>query len=283
MKHNKYRNVGVIFESLIHYTMKMISEGKIDKATTLIKIIKANFINNTKISECCKIYSQLLYSEAINYYHASKFYSRLINEHNKLDHSAINAEISSMFSVIKESFDLKSIMNTKIPNYKLFSSFRISSGQDNNYLSSKDNMVVDTEILEHLIKNKELKRLKETNIKTSNKTNEEIRTDKLANMIAFKKFEQEYKNKLNEAQKNFLIKYYSSDDKVFKEWADKKINFLMNEISDKILSIDDENIIKKLSIFSERLSYISKLEKINAEGFTDLMMGLKLKEYLETV
>lgn len=283
MKHNKYRNIGVIFESLIHYAMKLISEGRVDRATKIMKVIRENFINKTSISECYNIYSQLLYSEAINYYHASKFYSRLIKEHNKLNHNIINMEISSLFSLLREDFNVKEIMNTKIPNYKLFSSFRIASAQDNNYLSSKDFMVVETVILEHLTNNNELKKLKENNIISNSKTRTELNTDRLANVIAFKNFEKKYKNELTEEQKECLIKFYSSDDKTFKNWVDKKVKFLMDEISDKSIKIENENTSNKLNLISEKLSKIISVEKIEADGFTDLMMSFKLYDYLKYV
>ena len=282
MKHNKYRNVGVIFESLIHYTMSLIAEGEVDKATKLMKLIRNNFINKTSISECYNIYSQLLYTEAINYYHASKFYDRIVKEHNSLNHDNINREISSMFREMKEFFNIKEIMNTKAPNYKLFSSFRISTRQDNTYLLSKDLMSVETTILEHLINNKELKRLQENDIKIPNKNDKELNTDKLANVIAFKKFEKEYQDSLTEEQKECLIKFYSSDNETFKKWVDKKVNFLMNEIADKSILIDNKSMTQKLNLVSEKLSMIPN-NKIDGNSFVDLMMGFKLYDYLKYI
>lgn len=283
MKHNKYKNVGVIFESLIHYAMYLISEGKTEKATEIMKVVRSNFMKKTIVAEAYNIYSQLLYSEAINYYHASKFYNRLVKEYRKLDEGKINASLSNIFKQLKENFNIKEIMDTKIPNYKLFSSFRIASNKDSLYLSPKNTMTVETVIIEHLVNNTELKKLKENNIEVVNKSYDEMRTDKMATIIAFKNFEKNYNSELTEEQKECLIKYYSSDDNSFKEWVNKKINSLMDEIADAKLKIENENTIKKLDLISEKISNINNSGSIDSNGFIDLLMSLKLYEYLRYV
>lgn len=283
MKHNKYKNVGVIFESLIHYTMYLISEGKTEKATEIMRVVRNNFMKKTIVAEAYNIYSQLLYSEAINYYHASKFYNRLVKEYRKLDEGKINASLSDIFKQLKENFNIKEIMDTKIPNYKLFSSFRIASNKDSLYLSPKNTMTVETVIIEHLVNNTELKKLKENNIEVVNKSYDEMRTDKMATIIAFKNFEKKYNSELTEEQKECLIKYYSSDDNSFKEWVNKKINSLMDEIADAKLKIENENTIKKLDLIYEKISHINNSKKIDSNGFIDLLMSLKLYEYLRYV
>lgn len=240
-------------------------------------------MKKTIVAEAYNIYSQLLYSEAINYYHASKFYNRLVKEYRKLDEGKINASLSNIFKQLKENFNIKEIMDTKIPNYKLFSSFRIASNKDSLYLSPKNTMTVETVIIEHLVNNTELKKLKENNIEVVNKSYDEMRTDKMATIIAFKNFEKNYNSELTEEQKECLIKYYSSDDNSFKEWVNKKINSLMDEIADAKLKIENENTIKKLDLISEKISNINNSGSIDSNGFIDLLMSLKLYEYLRYV
>jgi len=283
MKHNKYKNIGVIFESLIHYAVKLISEGKTSKASKIMSIIKKNFINKTPISECYSIYSQLLYSEAINYYHASKFYNRLIKEHNKLNHDIINRKISIMFEELKEDFNIKEIMDNKIPNYKLFSSFRIASGQENQYMSSKNSMMVETVILEHLVNNSELKKLSENNIQIISYPKEQQEIDKLALAIAFKNFEKEVSNKLTKEQKECFIKYYSLPTNEFKSWLKNEVNNILNDISDKCLTMENEKVKTKLELYFERLNKINQNLELSSENITDIMLGFELKENLRLI
>tara|TARA_R110000824_G_scaffold80978_1_gene203421 strand:- start:136 stop:987 length:852 start_codon:yes stop_codon:yes gene_type:complete len=283
MRHNKYKNVGVIFESMIHHTLQLISEGKTDKAGKLMSLVRKYFIEKTAISESYNVFSQLLYSEAINYYHASRFYSRVLKEYNKLDDGRINAEISNLFEEMKKEFIIKEVINTRIPNYKLFSSFRISSDQDSQHLTSRDRMTVETVVLDHLVDNKEIKKLNENNVQSETKTKEELVTAQLATAIAFKSFEKEYRGKLNEDQKNCLIKYFSSTEKDFQIWATNQINGMLNEIADKKLNINNEDIGNKLDLVFERLEKISTNKNINGDHITDMMLGLELCNQLKYI
>ena len=284
MKHNKYKNVGVIFESLIYYTMKLIAEGKTNEASIIMKCVKDNFMKKTAISECYNnIYSELLYSEAINYYHAGKFYHRLLKNYNKLEEGVINAEISNLFRNLKENFDVKKIMNTKIPNYKLFSSFRIASLKENGYLSPKQNMMIDTVVLEHLTNNKELKKLSETSIKLPEYNKEQQEIDKLALALALKNFEKEAKQNLNVEQKNCLIKYYTLSELDYKKWLDKELKNMINEFCDKSLVIENENIKEKINLFVERLEKIKEDLQINEKNMTEILMGFSLYENIKLI
>jgi hypothetical protein len=283
MKHNKYKNLGIIFESLIHYTIGLIADGKTEESSKIMSLIKKNFLKKTSISECYNIYSQLLYSEAINYYHASKFYNRLIKEHNKLDHSKINAEISKMFDVLKKDFNIKEIMDTKVPNYKLFSSFRIATKQENTYLRPKNQMDVEVVILEHLVNNQELKKINNNNIVEVEYPKEKQEVDKLALAIAFKKFEKDAKNNLSEDQAECLIKYYSLSEENYLKWVNKKIENMLNELCDKRESIDSVKVKEKLSLYIERIEKIYKDKNINSDTIIEVMMGFDVCRYLKTI
>lgn len=283
MKHNKYKNVGIVFESLIYYTIKLISDGKTEEASIVMKNIKNNFMNKTVLAECYnEVYSELLYSEAINYYHAGKFYQRLIKRYKQFDEAKINAELSNLYNNLKEVFNLKDIMNTKIPNYKLFSSFRIASLKENIYITPKQNMKLDTVVLEHLINNKELKKLS-SNVEISSYTKEQQEVDKLALAVAFKNFEKESKNNLTQEQTECLIKYYTLSENDFKKWLEKKLINIINEISDKNLTIDNNNVKEKIKLVLQRLKFISENLIINEDNLTEILMGVELYEKVKLI
>tara|TARA_R110000744_G_scaffold9052_7_gene29476 strand:+ start:7689 stop:8540 length:852 start_codon:yes stop_codon:yes gene_type:complete len=283
MKHNKYKNVGVIFESMIHHTLQLISEGNTEKAGVLMGLVRKNFISNTALAESYNVFSQLLYTEAINYYHASKFYGRILKEYNSVNEGKVNAELSRLFEDIKKDFVLKEVVDTRIPNYKLFSSFRISSDQEPQHITAKDRMNIEKEILEHLINNKELKKLSENHIQSGLNSKEELETSQLAMALAFRNFEKEYRGRLGEDQKDCLIKYFSSTSKEFNGWATSKINIMLDEIADKQLTVDNGSVKEKLGLVFERLEKISKDNKITSDSITEMMMGFELCKQLKYI
>ena len=89
MKHNKQKNVGVLFEVLNHAVLTQVAHNNIPKAQKLFSLLRENFVKSTEISKAYKIYSQFLYSEARNVYFASKFVENLIRRDDNLIREAI--------------------------------------------------------------------------------------------------------------------------------------------------------------------------------------------------
>ena len=160
MKHKKQRNVGILFEVLNHAVLNEISKSHDKTAKAIFKVIKKHFMGETQISKAYKIYSQLLYSEARNPYYASRFFSNLMKEYRShVEAAALYKENTQLLEDISKVCDRKKIMKISVPNYKLFASFNILVNEDNiryggQYLSSRDRMICEENVYEHLIDNK---------------------------------------------------------------------------------------------------------------------------------
>ena len=51
MKHNKQKNVGIMFEILSHAVLREVSEKRNNRAAKLYTLIKENFLKETEISK----------------------------------------------------------------------------------------------------------------------------------------------------------------------------------------------------------------------------------------
>lgn len=283
MKHNKSRNVGILFESLIHNSVIKVSNNQIDEASKLIKLVKKYFLENTEVSKMYKVYSQLLYTSSRNHFYASRFYDSLIREYNSLNLTKAEAELSKLHRDIEKDFSLKEIMNVRIPNYKLFASFKIMAEQDSQYLTSKEKMDCDYVILEHLVDNKELKRLQEASIDINPKDQFDVDTDNVAFAIAMKEFHKEYGTKLIDEQKEFLVKYYSSPPTTFNNWAMKKVDGMIDEVTTSLLKVEDKDVNKKLQLVGMKLEKIKELNEINSNNFVDVLVTIDLCNKLKNI
>ena len=108
MKHNKQKNIGVLFEILNHAVLTAVSKNDIPRAQKLFSLLRENFVKPTEISKAYKIYSQFLYSEARNPYFASKFIENLKKEYSKtIKHNKLNAELASLMENINKTTDKK--------------------------------------------------------------------------------------------------------------------------------------------------------------------------------
>jgi hypothetical protein len=283
MKHNKSRNVGVLFESLIHNAMLRVAENDVDGASKLISVIKNYFMENTEVSKAYKVYSQLLYAESRNTFYASRFYSNLIKEYNSLDNTKINAEISKLHVDISKNFSLKEVLNVKIPNYKLFASFKIMTEQTDQYISSKDQMHCDNIILEHLVDNKELERVASGSGNIDIKDMGQIDAEQLAFAIAIKEFHKDYGSSLISEQKECIVKYYSSPTSTFNNWVFNKLDGMLDEVAHACLKVEDETVKEKLVLVNERLKKIKENKQINSDSFVEIMMGFELCDKLKDI
>ncbi len=283
MKHNKSRNVGVLFETLIHNTMLKVADNDVEGASKIISIVKNYFMEDTEISKAYKVYSQLLYTESRNVFYASKFYSNLLKEYNSLSPTKINSEISKLHIDISKNFSLKEILNVKIPNYKLFASFKIMTEQTEQYISSKDQLHCDQIILDHLVDNKEMEKIKEGSGEIDIKDIGQLDAEQLAFAIALKEFHKKYGNSLAEGQKECIIKYYSSPADSFNKWVFKRLDKVLDEVTDACLRIEDEGVKEKLLMVNERLKRVKEEKTINSDSFVEIMMGFELCDKLKHI
>ncbi len=286
MKHNKQRNVGVLFEILNHAVLEEVSNNNIPRAKKLFSLLKEYFIQPTQISKAYKIYSQFLYSEARHIYSASLFFENLKKEYNKtVNEKKLNLEIGFLLEKLSQVTNKKELMKTAIPNYKTLATFHIKLHEDNQYLTSRERLDLDHNLFEHLLNNKEAKRAKQKRLEFNShpqKTREEIQTEKLSLAIALNKFDESYDQLLTSEQKDYLVQYYtSSDSRKFKEWVCKKVDTLLDEVEDKSLVVEDVNIRRKIELVTEKLRGIAEQPEVTTSNLKDILLSVEMKDKLK--
>jgi hypothetical protein len=286
MKHNKQKNVGVLFEILNHAVLTQVAHNNIPKAQKLFSLLRENFVKSTEISKAYKIYSQFLYSEARNVYFASKFVENLIKEYNK---TVINRKLDSELGVLMDQIaalgNKKELLKTQIPNYKTLASFHIKLHEDEQYITSRDRLTLDENLFDHLIENQEAKRVRERRGEFDNpslKSLEEIQTGKLSLILAIQKFDDAYKHLLTTEQKDYLVKYYTSADSAeFKNWVCKKVDALLDEVADKSMAVEDKDIKRKIELVTEKLQGITEQPSVTTSHLKDILLSVEMKDKLK--
>ena len=288
MKHSKQRNVGIMFEILNHAVLNEISKGHNKTAAGIFSVIKKHFMSETQISKAYRVYSQLLYSEARNPYYATRFFGNLVKEYvNTVDDQKLYNENTQLLEEISQVCNRKNIMKVSVPNYKLFASFNILINENNikqggQYLSSRDRMTCEQNIFEHLVENKEAKRIKEANAHHTDKPKEQLQTETLALGIALKNFDNKYGKLLTTEQKDCLIKYYTTkDERNFSNWMKKRIDNILDEVAVKKSSIDNEKIRTKVELVEQKLRGIAQEEIVSTNSLKDILLSLEMKDNLK--
>ena len=286
MKHNKQKNVGVLFEVLNHAVLDEVAQNNIPKAQKLFSLLRENFVKSTEISKAYKVYSQFLYSEARNVYFASKFVENLKKEYNKsVSHKKLQVELRTLMENIANVTDKKKLLKTSIPNYKTLASFHVKLHEHDQYLTSRETLAIDQNLFEHLIENQEAKRVRDRRGQFDNisrKSLEEVQTGKLSLILAIQKFDEAYKYLLTKEQKDYLVKYYtSSDNAEFKKWVCKKVDALLDEVSDKSMTIEDKDIKRKIELVTEKLNGIAEQPSVTTGNLRDILLSIEMKDKLK--
>jgi len=283
MKHNKYKNIGVIYEALCTAVLKEVGEGNNNKAKMYMSLIKKYFMNDNALQEVWAVYNQLLYNETVNYFYADRFLTYLIQEYNSVDKKSLNNIIKNLFEDVSKFSSKKDLMKARTPNYKLFASFNILA--ENTFSQSSERIQCERVIAEHLIDNQEADKLRTQKqvFTLSEENGVDVETRKLADILALKSFEEKYKYVLNEDQKEMLIKYITStSDSSFNRWAGKRVKNILEGLENfEHYSLNAETR-EKLYLVSEKLKNLTTKKSIVSENdLQTVLLCLKIKDSLK--
>lgn len=288
IKHNKGRNVGIIFEVITKSILNSIAENETYKASRLFNRLQKFFISeDTEIKKMYKLYSQLTYTNSRNHIYASKLLEHLIREARSINEDKLNSEINYLRDSLRIIEPLKEIFKTKIPNYKLYASFKtlIDIDKLNESISPVDIVNCEEKLIEHLLKNKELDCY---DYKNNILNREDLIENDLSLVIALKKFRSRYsKEGLNEDQINCLINYlHSPDQKTFGRWAEKKVKKMVDEINGikerNFTGVNGDKFKLKIETVIDKLQSIDYSSKLTSENIEDLILAFELKKNLNS-
>jgi hypothetical protein len=281
MKHNKTRNVGIILELLNNKVSKHITNDNVQEAGNIFSVIRQYFLEDTYIKEVYnKVYSPILYGETNNYFYADRFLKYILEEAAEIDENKLGREIDKLLHEISSIENKKQLFASKAQNYKLYASLKCL--YDGQKLTAEEKLNCEHTVLEHLIDNKEVERINESadNFKTM-KSKEQIEEEGMAMLFAFNKFKERYNGVLTKEQNDCLIKYLTTpSEKSFKRWVEKRALAVVNEIEKTKITIEDEQILEKLELASDKFLHIVEAESLTSEGMINLLLAFELKDCL---
>ena len=118
IKHNKYKNTGILFELLVR---KITSDTISNQDSKAVNLIKKYFVNSELAKEN-KIYQTISKSHNISETRAEAIISSVLEINKTLDKNQLAKEKYNLIKEVKSNFDLDDFFKAKISNYKLLSS-----------------------------------------------------------------------------------------------------------------------------------------------------------------
>jgi len=274
LKHNKYRNTGVLFELLVRQIATDTLNNRDSNATA---IIKKYFSNNTDLSKELKLYQTTINEVFNSEYKASEFLNIILNERSKLNKKSLNREKYNLIKDIKNKYVLEDFFKYRITNYKenasIYKLFEYSSNDN-----PKQHIECKSTLLEHMT-GKSKKSVVESKVNESySKQPKEVRL--LAWKLLVENFNEKYTT-LTKKQRSVLKEYINSVDnsEKLKSFVVKECNILESALN-KINITDDVikikvNEVTKLTAKLKESKIISESQVLSLLRYYELYKELK--------
>lgn len=269
-KHNKKRNVGIIYELLVQYISNSIIEGNISDSKKATRIIEKSFAKGTELYKEFRLFNALANSTASDTHIVASILSEAKRAARNINDKKLNKEKSLLIRDINHKINKKDFFYQNIPNYRNLGSIQIALNEWKK--DSPDIKVLiefEKKIGEILLENKK--------VKSFNEMKEELdasKTDKLILKLMTEKINQKYSH-FGKDEREIISHYvfYSSQDPeklksfllerkkrslyMLEDFEDNESNNILIEKVDKVRSsiknldenkVDDKSIVKFLTL-----------------------------------
>jgi len=281
IKHSKYKNTGILFESLVRQITTDTLDGKDSPAKDILK----KYFVKSELGREYKLYETLLKKTSLTEGKANVVVSTLVESSKTLNRGAIKRQKYNLISEIQKHYDINEFFNHKLSNYKIYAAFytllEIANAQE--AVDPEQTINNKVTILEHLTAAKI----------TEGKVRDEVmsefeKADKDVRLLAYKMVLENFNEKydtLHPKQKLILKEYITSIDNTprLREFYTNKVTEIKEELA--TLNKKTKNKVTQIKI-NEILTVINppaKNAKITDNDLVDLLQYYDLINELETV
>jgi len=193
-KHNKKRNTGFLYETLILELTRAVLRSDEDSKKEIIQLIKESFRYGTFLHRDLKFYHSLTQTKNVDPLTAEKILIEVKQVRKSFDKKKLLLEQNKLTRRIKKTLGDK-VMSNFVPNYKLFATI---SQIFNQRVPINTRVLLENEVIGQMI------------VKTDAEKQKMVPVDNLIFKTFAKKFNEKYSNGLLQEQKKLLSKFSSS-------------------------------------------------------------------------
>lgn len=281
VKHNKFRNTGLIYELLV----KQITADTLSiKDSPAIKILKEFYSGKTVLVREFKLYDFILKNKGINQIKAETILSTITEISRKLDQKSLKNQKYKLIKAIKENYDINEFFSIKVRDYKPLASLYCLMEAQNSSVLVDPQTFVDNKLtlLEHLTNSTQNpSEVKNTLIEEYSKYDKDLKL--LAYRILLEKFNQKYTDLLPE-QKNILREFINSVSSTTKlrNIVNEQVAEIKIRIANNLGKVDEINQIK-INEIARNILPLSNKDKVDDDTLTNLMHYYDLVHELEII
>jgi len=278
LKHNKFKNTGILFELL---TRQITADIMSNKESVAVDVVKRYF-SRGEIAKEYKLYQTLTKVASLSEAKAETVINSTIKLSERINRTALRKEKYNLIKEIKENYDLEEFFKAKIHNYKAHAAIYNLIEAHISLEFIDPSFIVDNKVtlLESLTK-QEIDKNKIENQVMLEYANQDKATRALISKIMIEKFNEKYSNLLPE-QRDVLRTYINniSNTVSLREYVNnsfESIKTTLTELKDKVA--DQRTQIK----LNELVSIIKPIEKTDSVKDEDILNLLQFHELVHEI
>lgn len=281
VKHNKFKNSGLLFELLVRQITTDTLSGKDSPAVDILK----KFYVKTELGKEYKLYNTILKQSSLTEVKANMIIDEVLNSSCKLNRTALRKEKYNLISEIKKHYNLEEFFKTKLPHYKAQAAIYTLIEIVNTPQITNPDQVISNKMT--LLETLTTQPSKEKEVKEN--IFEEFKTyDKDLRVLTYQVLLEKFNNKygiLNESQKLVLREYINLvDNNVrLKEFYNTQIVEIKNKLNKHINKVTDKVTQIKLNEVLSLINEIDKTSKVSNDDIVNLMQYYSLLEELKLI
>ena len=284
-KHNKKRNVGIIYELLIQYITNSIIEGDRSSAKKATQIIEKRFAKNTELYKEFRLFKALANSTVNDTHVVASILAEAKRAARNINSEKLNKEKSRLIRDINYILEKQDFFYQSVPNYRNLGAIQIAL---NEWRKDSPDLGIliefEKKVGENLLSEKPSQ-----NIEKMKNELDASQSDKLVFKIMTEKINQKYAHLTKEERdiisyyafyssqentdklKDYLLEKKANALTLLEDFEDLETNRILIEKVDRVRSaintldenkIDDTSIVKFLTV-TKLIGELSKKEEIN--------------------
>jgi len=275
VKHNKKRNVGLIFAQLSQYISEALVEGKVKKAKKAIDILQKHFIPGSELFKEFRLFRAMMITEVPSPALASSIITEAKTAARNLDIKVLTQQKSSLIKDINYVLGESSFYNRRVEDYKEFATVQTLLSQ---WRSPTPDIVVasrfEGELHSYLLKEKNNRDL--ADLKTP-------QANRLVVEIMHKKIEEKFGSSFSQDQIDLLREYVFSenDSDAFRSKLASIKNSTLNSLSEYSLMCENKILTNQLDEVKGAVQTLD-VEKFDDDSISKYLTLMKLTEELTT-
>ena len=280
IKHNKFRNTGVLFELLVR---QIASDTLANADSKAVKIVK-KFFHNSEIAKEHKLYHTILTAPRLSEGKAESLINTAVDLAKKLNKEQLIKEKYNLIKEIKKHYDLESFFKSKVNNYKTLAAaytlFEVAI--ENKFVEPKQVVLNKLTIMEHITK-KTLVENKESEV-----AQELQKEDKNVRLLAYRMLIEKFNNKyanLSNKQKSVLKEFINniSNPEHLKVYINENLDKVKKELTSLIKKVDDKTTEIKLNEVINLIKPISAKSSVKDDHLVVLLQYQQLAEEIKKI